>query len=194
AWSKVRVTCGMDAISPRFIHIIAFIVPISKGNMVISILSRIVVAATSYYIWREKNERLLKKKTSSLDQIAQVILSMVRLKLVTFKFKKMSIRSHLLLDQWMIPSYCIAYDGSFRVEYEWKPPHCIDCKSFDHDFKSCPERSKEVAPNTSVMDGKTNIVEENDDGFEEVNSRKKKKGAISRSFGGLRLNKPNSKV
>nr|GEU38640.1 hypothetical protein [Tanacetum cinerariifolium] len=37
-------------------------------------------------------------------------------------------------------------------------------------------------------------MEENDDGFKEVKSRKKKKGADSRSFGGLRPNKPNSKV
>ncbi|GJV99694.1 putative RNA-directed DNA polymerase [Tanacetum coccineum] len=40
-----------------------------------------------------RNERLFKKKSSSSDQIVQVILSMVWLKLVTFKFKKMSIRS-----------------------------------------------------------------------------------------------------
>nr|GEY77970.1 hypothetical protein [Tanacetum cinerariifolium] len=33
------------------------------------------------------------------------------------------------------------------------------------------------------MDGKTNIVEENDDGFVEVKSRKKKKGAVPISFG-----------
>ncbi|GJW35917.1 putative reverse transcriptase domain-containing protein [Tanacetum coccineum] len=38
------------------------------------------------------------------------------------------------------------------------------------------------------------LWKENDDGFIEVKSRKKKKGANSRSFGGLRLNKPNSKV
>ncbi|GKC54631.1 hypothetical protein Tco_1077376 [Tanacetum coccineum] len=41
---------------------------------------------------------------------------------------------------------------------------------------------------------KANTMDENDDGFVEVKSRKKKKGADSRSFGGLRLNKPNSKV
>nr|GFA51075.1 hypothetical protein [Tanacetum cinerariifolium]GFA81184.1 hypothetical protein [Tanacetum cinerariifolium] len=35
-------------------------------------------------------------------------------------------------------------------------------------------------------------MEEKDDGFKEVKSRKKK-GADSRTFGGLRLNKPNSK-
>nr|GEY58402.1 RNA-directed DNA polymerase, eukaryota, reverse transcriptase zinc-binding domain protein [Tanacetum cinerariifolium] len=45
--------------------------------MVVSILSRIVVAATSYYISHERKGRLFKKKSSTLDQIVQVILSMV---------------------------------------------------------------------------------------------------------------------
>ncbi|GKE22947.1 hypothetical protein Tco_1434459, partial [Tanacetum coccineum] len=61
-----------------------------------------------------RNGRLFKKKTSSPDQIVDVTISMVMLKLVTFKFKKMSTRSRLLLDQWKIPSYCIVHDGSSR--------------------------------------------------------------------------------
>nr|GEZ27579.1 RNA-directed DNA polymerase, eukaryota, reverse transcriptase zinc-binding domain protein [Tanacetum cinerariifolium] len=96
-WSKVRVMRGMDFISPRLADIIAFITPISKGKTVVGILSRIMVATTSYYIWQERNRRLFKKNTSSRDQIVQSILSMVRLKLDTFKFKKMSTRSRCCL-------------------------------------------------------------------------------------------------
>ncbi|GKD23042.1 reverse transcriptase domain, reverse transcriptase zinc-binding domain protein, partial [Tanacetum coccineum] len=98
-WSKVQVLCGMDIIPPRLIDITSFINPISKGKTTVSILSRLVLAASSYYLWLERNGRLFKKKTSSPDQIVDVIISMVRLMLVTFKFKKMSTRSHLLLDQ-----------------------------------------------------------------------------------------------
>ncbi|GJX84218.1 sodium/hydrogen exchanger 6 [Tanacetum coccineum] len=113
-WSKVCVLWGMDSIPPRLIDVTTFITPISKGKTAISILSRLVLAATSYYIWLERNGRLFKKKTSSPDQIVDVIIYMVRLKLVTFKFKKMSTLSQLLLDQWKIPSYCIVHDGSSR--------------------------------------------------------------------------------
>ncbi|GJU15267.1 hypothetical protein Tco_1143233 [Tanacetum coccineum] len=113
-WSKVHVLCCMDSIPPWLIDVTTFITFISKGKMAVSILSRLVLAATSYYIWLERNERLFKKKTSSPDQIVDVIISMVRLKLVTFKFKKMSTRSRLLLDQWKISSYCIVHDGSSR--------------------------------------------------------------------------------
>ncbi|GJR45040.1 sodium/hydrogen exchanger 6 [Tanacetum coccineum] len=113
-WSNVRVLCGMDSIPPQIIDVTTFINPIFKGKTTVSILSRLVLADTSYYIWLERNERLFKKKTLSSDQIVDVIISMVRLKLVTFKFKKMSSRSCLLLDQWKIPSYCIVHDGSSR--------------------------------------------------------------------------------
>ncbi|GKG14993.1 hypothetical protein Tco_0354593, partial [Tanacetum coccineum] len=102
----------MYAIPPYLIDVVSFIVLLSKGKTVVSILSRIAVTATSYYIWLERNGRLFKKKTSTPDQIVDVIFSIVRLKLVTFKFKKMSTKSRLLLDQWKIPSYCIVHDGS----------------------------------------------------------------------------------
>nr|GEW55638.1 hypothetical protein [Tanacetum cinerariifolium] len=53
--------------------------------------------------------------------------------------------------------------------------------------------TKEISK-TSATDAKANTMDKNDDGFVEVKSHKKKKRADSRSFGGLRLNKPNSKV
>ncbi|GJV81870.1 hypothetical protein Tco_1517740 [Tanacetum coccineum] len=67
-----------------------------------------------------------------------------------------------------------------RVEYEWKPPHCFDCKSFGHEFNLCPKRVREEVPNNSARDTKATVMVENDDGFTEVKSRKKKKGADSR--------------
>nr|GEU37908.1 RNA-directed DNA polymerase, eukaryota, reverse transcriptase zinc-binding domain protein [Tanacetum cinerariifolium] len=81
--------------------------------------------------------------------------------------------------------------GVIRVEYEWKPPHCVDCQSFGHDSKLCPKRVREEVPKNSARDTKTTTMEENDDGFTEVKSRKKKKGV---DFGGIRPNKPKSKV
>nr|GEY71709.1 reverse transcriptase domain, reverse transcriptase zinc-binding domain protein [Tanacetum cinerariifolium] len=65
----------------------------SLWKTAVSILSRLVLAATSYHIWLERNGRLFKKKTLSPDQIVDVIISMVRLKLVTFKFKKIMLVS-----------------------------------------------------------------------------------------------------
>ncbi|GJX43289.1 sodium/hydrogen exchanger 6, partial [Tanacetum coccineum] len=43
---------------PLCVFVPTFITPISKGKTAFSILSRLVFAATSYYIWLERNERL----------------------------------------------------------------------------------------------------------------------------------------
>ncbi|GKB20226.1 trichome birefringence-like protein 3 [Tanacetum coccineum] len=42
-----------------------------------------------------------------------------------------------------------------RVEYEWKPPLCVDCHVFGHTTEQCPKR---------VLEKPSPIVETNDDG------------------------------
>ncbi|GJX49144.1 hypothetical protein Tco_0275989 [Tanacetum coccineum] len=77
---------------PRFTDVITFLIPLSKGQSVVSIIARLLLAATTYYIWIERNSWLFEKKVSTIPQIVQVITSMVCLKLVSFKFKKLSTR------------------------------------------------------------------------------------------------------
>ncbi|GKA13707.1 hypothetical protein Tco_0693353 [Tanacetum coccineum] len=38
-----------------------------------------------------------------------------------------------------------------RVEYKWKPPHCVECKSFGHSPITCPNHVNEVVPKVSSM-------------------------------------------
>ena len=70
-----------------------------------------------------------------------------------------------------------------KVEFEWKPPHCLKCKVFGHDDPSCPfqvKNSKDVV---------------NDDGFTLVN-RKKGKAKVDggRHVEGINLTKPKPKL
>ncbi|GKE66935.1 reverse transcriptase domain-containing protein, partial [Tanacetum coccineum] len=75
-----------------------------------------------------------------------------------------------------------------RVEYEWKPPHCVNCKSFRHGTNSCPKRNKEDV----YVDAKnTSSMEEHEEGFVEV-KRRNKGNDISRASGGTRLPKPKN--
>ncbi|GJT60842.1 hypothetical protein Tco_1004375 [Tanacetum coccineum] len=102
----------MDSISPLMDDILAFLIPISKGRSVVSIIARVVVAATTYFLWMELNSRLFTKKIMSVDKLVQSICSTVRLKLVTFRFKKTSPTSRKLLDMWKVPKQCIVHNGS----------------------------------------------------------------------------------
>ncbi|PWA66164.1 RNA-directed DNA polymerase, eukaryota, Reverse transcriptase zinc-binding domain protein [Artemisia annua] len=110
-WLQVRVLLGMDVVPPSLDDALTFLIPMSKGRSVISIISRLLLGATTYYIWMERNSRLFKRKKSTVAELVQVIISTVWLKLVTFKFKKLTHRSPLLLDQWKIPS-CLIHEGS----------------------------------------------------------------------------------
>ncbi|GKD74159.1 reverse transcriptase domain-containing protein [Tanacetum coccineum] len=56
----------------------------------------------------------VKEMKDIFEQMEDKVDQCFVLKLVTFKFKKMSTRSRLLLDQWKIPSYYIVHDGSLR--------------------------------------------------------------------------------
>ncbi|GJV60944.1 reverse transcriptase domain-containing protein [Tanacetum coccineum] len=53
------------------------------------------------------------------------------------------------------------------VEYEWKPPHCADCKTFGHSLDTCPKSVREPKPSAKTM-------EELCDGFTKVRRRKTK--------------------
>ncbi|GJW83365.1 hypothetical protein Tco_0156510 [Tanacetum coccineum] len=55
---------------------------------------------------------------------------------------------------------------TIRVEYEWKPPLCIDCHVFRHSQEQCPMRVKEQISEAKAVDN---------DGFTKVTKKKKTK-------------------
>ncbi|GJV91053.1 trichome birefringence-like protein 3 [Tanacetum coccineum] len=76
-----------------------------------------------------------------------------------------------------------------KVEYEWKPPHCLECHVFGHAADQCPKHVHEKPKPT---------VETSDDGFTTVvNKRSRGKGVANPqrtnkgSFSGVRVNNPN---
>ncbi|GJV91874.1 zinc knuckle CX2CX4HX4C containing protein [Tanacetum coccineum] len=69
------------------------------------------------------------------------------------------------------------------VEYEWQPPRCDVCKTFDQNGEQCPKRSCEPKHTPNV-----------EDGFVQVTQKKKQhsKAARSRQIEGIRLPKTKS--
>ena len=61
---------------------------IASKNNIISIVGRLIIAASSYYIWQERNNRLHSSGARNMEQLANVILDNVRLKLASIKFKR----------------------------------------------------------------------------------------------------------
>ncbi|GJU45995.1 hypothetical protein Tco_1203261 [Tanacetum coccineum] len=109
-WSMVRMLSGMDSVSPRFEYVVEFLIPSSKGRSARSIISRIVMAATFYFIWQERNARLCKKKSKSHILIYESIIAIVRLKLLSFRFNKTNTHVCEMLATWKLPSSLMIYD------------------------------------------------------------------------------------
>ncbi|GKC74436.1 hypothetical protein Tco_1120319 [Tanacetum coccineum] len=80
-----------------------------------------------------------------------------------------------------------------RVDYDWKPPHCVECKTFGHGITQCPKRVKEAVLNApSLVATDSTTVEDHKEGFIVVKGRKNKgKKADSKSppISGVQLNK-----
>nr|GEU84876.1 hypothetical protein [Tanacetum cinerariifolium] len=65
-----------------------YLLPIVKYRTTVSVIAKLVVAASAYYVWQERNWRLFKKGKRNSDQIVECIVSSVRLKLLSCKLKK----------------------------------------------------------------------------------------------------------
>ncbi|GKC81185.1 hypothetical protein Tco_1136902 [Tanacetum coccineum] len=70
--------------------------------------------------------------------------------------------------------------ATVEIEYEWKPPRCSLCSTFDHNDDMCPKCPKETT---------MKVVVEND-GFIKV-KRKKNKSKQPRQVDGIRITKPS---
>ncbi|GKC24984.1 polypyrimidine tract-binding protein homolog 2 isoform X1 [Tanacetum coccineum] len=64
------------------------LIPIASRRSILSLIAKLVVAASAYYIWQERNWCLFKNCKRKPIQICECIQSSVRLKLLSCKFKK----------------------------------------------------------------------------------------------------------
>ncbi|GKA01819.1 retrovirus-related pol polyprotein from transposon TNT 1-94 [Tanacetum coccineum] len=87
-WFKVKRFAGLSNSMPSIDSIIHDIIPFAKRKSSRSIIAKLVVAATTYFIWQERNNRMFKKSTRSVEQVADCIINVVRLKLLSCKWKK----------------------------------------------------------------------------------------------------------
>ena len=107
-WSYMRGLAFMDNIPSRMEDIVAALIPISSKSSIKSVIARLVVAASSYFIWQERNNRIFKKSSRKVEKLRDVIITIIRLKLMSLRFKK-SANVARCLDHWQIPKYILPY-------------------------------------------------------------------------------------
>nr|GEV98258.1 hypothetical protein [Tanacetum cinerariifolium] len=101
-WGYVRNLADLNDAPPVLMDIVDLLQQMGKSRKVRSIFGKLILAATAYFIWNERNSRLFKNMKRSPEDIRDVIMVTVRLKLLTFRFKnKPDVVA--LLQRWKMP-------------------------------------------------------------------------------------------
>ncbi|GJS92039.1 hypothetical protein Tco_0774675 [Tanacetum coccineum] len=101
-WGYVRHLDEMENFPPLVHIIIIRLISISHQRTARSIIGRLIVAATSYFLWLERNNRLFKNSRRSPEEVRDMIMTTVRLKLLSFRCtNKAKVRE--LLAKWNMP-------------------------------------------------------------------------------------------
>ncbi|GJY37195.1 hypothetical protein Tco_0422573 [Tanacetum coccineum] len=98
--SIVGKAAEMPSISPIWNNIISWLLPLSLKDNVSSIVGRLILASSAYFIWQERNNRH-SKPCRNEDQVAKIIVEMVRHKLASINFKNKE-RVRLMKAIWKI--------------------------------------------------------------------------------------------
>ncbi|GKA26873.1 hypothetical protein Tco_0712982 [Tanacetum coccineum] len=95
-WMYIRHLAGMEMVSSSFHDIVSYLLPIAHRRTTKSIIGRLLIAAASYFIWVERNNRIFKNTRRSPEEIRDSIMVTVRLKILTFWFKNTNMVNELL--------------------------------------------------------------------------------------------------
>ncbi|GJY08916.1 putative reverse transcriptase domain-containing protein [Tanacetum coccineum] len=101
-WKLVRHLADMELVLPILYDIVDHIQPMASKRTARSIFGKLILAASSYFVWLERNNRLFKNVKRTPEELRDVIMVTVRLKLLLFKFKN-SANVISLLDHWKMP-------------------------------------------------------------------------------------------
>ncbi|GKA92258.1 retrotransposon protein, putative, ty1-copia subclass [Tanacetum coccineum] len=93
----------MENVLPRLHDIVSHLQPLAHKRSAKSVIGRLLVAAASYFIWIERNNRIFKKVKRSPEDLCDTIMVTIRLKLLTFRFKNTRVVNELL-SKWRMPS------------------------------------------------------------------------------------------
>ncbi|GJY07295.1 hypothetical protein Tco_0374349 [Tanacetum coccineum] len=112
-WNRLKPYMLVTNMSSSLDQIIDFLEPLFNKKSARSIIIKLVFAASCYLIWKERNDRLFSQKKLSSDQVAESIISTVRLKLLLCRFKKTE-NVQRLLKLWKIPGRIQALEQETR--------------------------------------------------------------------------------
>ncbi|KAJ0805652.1 hypothetical protein HanPI659440_Chr02g0080731 [Helianthus annuus] len=109
-WHMVRQKVGMDSVQPIWGDVVDWLSVRARSKSAANLVARILVAASAYVIWQERNARLFKNQLRPPETISVTIIQMVRYKLMGVKLKNTA-SVQRLLGEWEIHKLHRDVDG-----------------------------------------------------------------------------------
>nr|XP_043619793.1 uncharacterized protein LOC122591597 [Erigeron canadensis] len=108
-WNEVRSLVGLQNLPNIWDSIAGWLIvqPQKSGQVTIA---KLLVAATSYFVWQERNSWLFTTTRRTPSELAEVIKYTVRLKLMSMRFKA-TVSVQGLMAQWQLPNELTLEDG-----------------------------------------------------------------------------------
>ncbi|KAJ0800754.1 putative RNA-directed DNA polymerase [Helianthus annuus] len=100
-WNKVKAMVNLTNVDTTWSSILTWGEQHSRSKNVDHIVCKLVIAAASYYIWQERNNRLFNNSKRSVDQVSEKVKGSVRLRLMGFRFRVSSARERIF-KAWQI--------------------------------------------------------------------------------------------
>ncbi|GKD29750.1 hypothetical protein Tco_1240528 [Tanacetum coccineum] len=107
-WSHMKSFAGLSNSSAVFNQILTEVIPVAKRKSPKSVIAKLVLAASAFFLWQERNWRMFKNNKRTVKQVSDCIYSSVRLKLLSCRFKKSKIGASFA-QRWNLPESCFAY-------------------------------------------------------------------------------------
>ncbi|XP_021985800.1 uncharacterized protein LOC110881993 [Helianthus annuus] len=108
-WNNVRSLTNMEDINGGWTDIMAWMNHNSSLQKPDIVVSRLVVAAATYFIWQECNSRLFSRNHRTAMVVSQEIINTVRLRLISLKLKQ-RFDNGSLVEKWKIPGNNLEID------------------------------------------------------------------------------------
>ena len=108
-WCNIRRLASMQDVSTSWEDVSDWLVSKANSKSVSNIIGRLLVAATAYYIWQERNTRMFANHARPPDVLCNIIKETVRAKLWRLKFKRTA-RVLSVLGAWQVHGEAILQD------------------------------------------------------------------------------------
>ncbi|KAJ0847636.1 putative reverse transcriptase zinc-binding domain-containing protein [Helianthus annuus] len=109
-WLLVRQKAGMGSVHAKWDDIVNWLLDRSNSKLASVYVAKLIVAATAYYIWQERNARLFRNQVRPPESLSEIIIQQVRYKLIGAKLKKCE-KVRRLLRAWDIEGSVLHDDG-----------------------------------------------------------------------------------